>query len=302
MPLQAVHGVLEVVVAEVLDVLAEPDGLLGGPDAVRVEAEAIAREGRGERAVALELVLRREDSALELVARESVARLEGSRLRHQLLGGAHLAPAGARVRVAEEEVGGERHALAQPATEDLADRHAPALAEDVQAGELEGGEELRAVVVEGRRRVRDQEAHLLEARGIAADEVSLEALERGRGGLAAAAHLAEADETVVGLDLDDGADEAAPVAAVPVAQRRLERHGDRGRTDRDDAGGHAHAGVLAFLGAGPILSCGSRDALAPAGLRLCGCPLRPLVHGGGRGAAPGRGGRAPDRELAAAVA
>ena len=35
---------------------------------------------------------------------------------------------------------------------------------------------------------------------------------------------------VVGLDLDDRADEAAPVAAVGVTQRRLERNGDGRRT------------------------------------------------------------------------
>ena len=35
-------------------------------------------------------------------------------------------------------------------------------------------------------------------------------------------------EAVIGLDLDDGADEAAPVAAVGVAQRRLERDRDGG--------------------------------------------------------------------------
>ena len=72
MPLRPYTGVLEVVVAEVLDVLAEPDGLLRGPDAVRVETEAVAGQRHGERAVALELVLRREDPAFQLVAGEAV--------------------------------------------------------------------------------------------------------------------------------------------------------------------------------------------------------------------------------------
>ena len=48
---------------------------------------------------------------------------------------------------------------------------------------------------------------------------------------AAAAHLAEADEAVVGLDLDDRADESAPMAAVRVPQRRLEWHGHGCRAD-----------------------------------------------------------------------
>ena len=76
-----------------------------------------------------------------------------------------------------------------------------------------------------------QEAHLLEARRVVPDEVRLHRAEDRLGRFAAAAHLAEADEPVVGLHLDDRADEAAPVAAVGVAQRRFERHGDRGRRE-----------------------------------------------------------------------
>ena len=70
--------------------------------------------------------------------------------------------------------------------------------------------------------------------------------EDGFGRFAAAAHFAEADEAVVGFDFDDGADEAAPVAAVGVAQRRFQRDGDGGGADVGDA--HtllifAHAGA-----------------------------------------------------------
>ena len=68
----------------------------------------------------------------------------------------------------------------------------------------------------------------------------MSAVERRDGALAAAAHLAEPDEPFVGLDLDDGADEAPPMAAVRVAQRRLERHGDGGGPDVGDL--HAAAG------------------------------------------------------------
>ena len=70
--------------------------------------------------------------------------------------------------------------------------------------------------------------------GIVADEIRLQRAERGLGRLAAAAHLAQPDQAVVGLDLDDGADEPPPVAAVRVAQRRLERNGDGGRADVGD--------------------------------------------------------------------
>ena len=54
------------------------------------------------------------------------------------------------------------------------------------------------------------------------------------GRLAAAAHLADAGEALVGIDLDDGADEAAPMRAVRVAERRLERDRDGGGPEVGD--------------------------------------------------------------------
>ncbi len=57
---QSEDGILEIVVVQILDLLPEPDRLLGGPDAVRIEAEAVAGQRVGERAIALELVLGRE--------------------------------------------------------------------------------------------------------------------------------------------------------------------------------------------------------------------------------------------------
>ena len=136
-------------------------------------------------------------------------------------------PVPSLVRVAEEAVRRERHAVAQPAAEDVADRHAPRLAEDVEAGELQRRQDLRAVVVERRGRIGDHEPHLLEARRIMADEIAAScARNDGLGRFAAAAHLAEPDQPVVGFDFDDGADEAPPVAAVGMPQRRFERDGD----------------------------------------------------------------------------
>ena len=54
------------------------------------------------------------------------------------------------------------------------------------------------------------------------------------GALAAAAHLAEPDQTLVGLDFYDRANEATPMAAVGVPQRCLERHGDGRGADVGD--------------------------------------------------------------------
>src|SRR5207249_11820720 len=79
------HGVLEVVVVEVLDLAPEPHRHFGGPDAVGIEAEAVARERGGERTIALQLVARREHAALELVRRESALLLERARLGDQVV-------------------------------------------------------------------------------------------------------------------------------------------------------------------------------------------------------------------------
>ena len=238
-PGHAVDGVFQVVVAHALDLLSEPDSLLRRPDAVRVEAEAVAaRRPRaqllGQRAVTLQLVLGREDAALQLVRGEAVALLQRARVGDELLGRADFARARFRVRIAEEEVGGERDALSQPPAQDVGDGGSPLLAEQVEAGKFEGGEDLRAVVVERGRRVGDEEAHLFEAGRVVADQVSLHRPEHAFGGLAAAAHLAQADEPLVGLDLDDGADEAPPVAAVGVPERRLQRDGDGRGSDVGD--------------------------------------------------------------------
>ena len=64
---------------------------------------------------------------------------------------------------------------------------------------------------------------------IPTDQVRLEAVNGGHGALAPAAHLAEADETLVRLYLDDRANEPTPVGSVRMPERRSERdrHGCR---------------------------------------------------------------------------
>src|SRR5207248_2991188 len=125
----------------------EPDRLLGRPHAVRIEAEAIAGKRRGERTIALELVLGREHSALQLVAAKAVLLLERCRLLHELIGGSYLVLT-VRVGIAIEEVGREGDAVAKRAAEDVIHRHVPLLTEQIEAGKFERGEDLRAVVVE----------------------------------------------------------------------------------------------------------------------------------------------------------
>ena len=95
--------------------------------------------------------------------------------------------------------------------------HAELLAHDVEAGELERGVQLRAVVVQARGGIADREAHLLQREDIVAAQVLLQGRERARGVLATAAHLAQPHVAVGCLHLHDGAHEAPPVRAVAVA-------------------------------------------------------------------------------------
>jgi hypothetical protein len=62
-------------------------------------------------------------------------------------------------------------------------------------------------------------------------EITLESAESGLRGLSAAAHLAEADQAVIRLHLDDCANEPAPVAAVSMPERRFKRDSDGGCSD-----------------------------------------------------------------------
>ena len=237
-PGEAEHRVLEIVVVEILDRAAEPDRLLGRPHGVRIEPEAVARQRRGDGAIALEVVVGREDAAFQLVRSEPVLRLERPCVRDELIRRAHGAVA-VGVGVAEEQIRRERHAIADAAAEDVADRHAPRLAEQIEARELERGDDLRAIVVERRRRIGEQEAHVLEAGRIAAEQRRLQREDRRDRRLAAAAHFAEADEAAVAFDLDDRAHESAPMAAVRMAQRRFERNRDRRRPHVGDFHGRS---------------------------------------------------------------
>jgi hypothetical protein len=165
---------------------------------------------------------------------KAVLCLERAGVFDELLGRAHFAAPAGGIVVAEEEIARELHFIAQLAAEQRVNRHAEPLADEVEARELDRRVQLRAVVVEARRRIADLEAERLELERIVADEVLLQPDERELRGLAAAAHFPQPDEAVVGLDLDDRAHEPAPVGAVRVPERRLERHRDGGRPDVDD--------------------------------------------------------------------
>ena len=225
---QAENRVFQVVVAKIFDSLAEADGLFHAPHAVGVEAQGVAGKRGRQRAVNFQLIVGRKHAGLQLVSGETETPLPFARLANHLVNGADLTRARARIRVAKENIGGETDAVAQAAAEDFRDRHAPVLAQDVETGEFEGGQHLRPVVVQRCRGIGDAKPHFLQARRIVSDEASLQRAEHGFGGFASAAHFAQADQPVIRLHFHDGPHEAAPVAAIGVAQRRFQRNRHRG--------------------------------------------------------------------------
>src|SRR4029453_10022426 len=112
-------------------------------------------------AVALEIVVERKHAALQFVRPESVFLLELARVFHELIGRAHRA-APISGGIAIEQVRRERDAVANASAEEVAHRNPPRLTKNIQAGELERRDDLRAVVIERGGRVGEQEAHLLE--------------------------------------------------------------------------------------------------------------------------------------------
>src|SRR5262249_19678017 len=219
---------------EILDPLAEPDRLLRGPYAVRVEAKAVAGQRGRERAIALELVRGRKHAALQLVRLEPVRSLELTCVIDELVARPNFTVARLRVCISKKQIRRERHTVAHLAAQNVVNRDAPLLSENVETRELQRRQNLGAVVVERRGGVGDEESHLLEPRRIAADQVRLETLNGLDGALTAATHLTEADNPVVGLDFYDGANEATPVAPVCMPERRFERHGDGRGADVGD--------------------------------------------------------------------
>jgi len=82
------------------------------------------------------------------------------------------------------------------------------------------------------------ETQLFEARRIPSAQIGFQAAEGGFGGLSATAHFAQADQTIIGLDFNDAANEAPPMAAVGVAQRRFQRDAHRGGESGGGPAGH----------------------------------------------------------------
>ena len=159
--------------------------------------------------------------AAEQRRRRRPARLERARFRHELIDRAHLATARG-IGVAKEEIRRKGHAVAQTAAKNLRYRHAPPLPEDVETGELDGSEQLGAVVVKAGGRVSDHEAQRFKTERIMAEKVLLKALERSFCAFAATTHLAQSGDARIGVDFHDSPYEPAPMTSVGVTDRSLE--------------------------------------------------------------------------------
>jgi hypothetical protein len=222
-PVEPIHGIFKIIVIQVFDRASESNSLFGRPDGIGIESNPVARHRGRERPITFEIVFKREDAALELVRSKAVSLLQRSRVLDDLLDRADGALA-VRVRITEEDVRGERDAIAHPAAEDVADRYAPRLTQQIKARELERRHDLGPVVVERGGWIGEHEAHLFQPRRIAAHERRSHRQDSRDRRLAAAAHFAETDQAGVAFDLHDRSDEAAPMAAVRMPQRRLQRH------------------------------------------------------------------------------
>jgi len=84
--------------------------------------------------------------------------LQRGRVGDELLRRADLAATGDGIGVAEEQIAREVDHRAQLAAEQRMHGNAELLPDDVEAGELDRGVELRPVVVQARRRIADLEA------------------------------------------------------------------------------------------------------------------------------------------------
>ena len=232
-PLESVGRILEIIVVEIRDRVADADSLLDAPHAVWIETQRRLGECRAERAKDFDVVVGRKEPAFQLVRLEAVAGDQVLGVRHHVVG-RDFSGRAVLVAISVEEVARERHFLAQSAAEEVARADVQIFACHIHAGEFERGVQLQAVVVERRHRIHDLPAELLELQRIVADEILLQPLDRDLRGLAAAAHFADTGQPLVGIDLDDRADEAPPMRAVRMPERGFERNRDRRRAEVGD--------------------------------------------------------------------
>src|SRR5580692_3615815 len=105
------------------------------------------------------------DAALELMRGEAEPPLHVSRGLDPLLDRSYLAGPSIqmpRIGIAKETIRGEGNAIAQTPAQNVADGHAPSLAQDIQTCEFQRRQHLRPIVIQRCCRVGDEEAHFLQ--------------------------------------------------------------------------------------------------------------------------------------------
>ena len=86
--------------------------------------------------------------------------------------------------------------------------------------------QLRAVVVEARRRVANSEAQGFQLEYVVAFEIANQALDPAARYLATTTKFAKSNVTVISLDFNNRSHKPPPVRSVTVQQRRFQRHRD----------------------------------------------------------------------------
>lgn len=228
-----------------------------------------------------DLLVGREDAALQLEGGEAVALHHGAGLGDDALGVERLAPGvGFTARVGGplvEEVAAERDGLAHRAAEQVGHRAAEQFALDVQTGDLERGEHTvdgaaagdhagQSVAVAARnpgQRLLGGGEQGVQGEDVLAGQGACGGLQPGQVGRVGVG-LAEPGDTGVGLHLDDGAQGEGLVHAHRVEQRGIVE-GDRGDGDRGDpcAGAGGECGDCGDCGAGG--DCGASGECGAGG-------------------------------------
>jgi len=103
------------------------------------------------------------------------------------------------------------------AAQQVVDGDVEDLADGVEAGELERGMDLRAVVVERSGGIEDLEPQRGRVEDVVSEKLRPKRLDGQLGALTPATHLAEPDDAALRFNLDDRPDEAAPVGSGGMA-------------------------------------------------------------------------------------
>src|SRR5262249_55926201 len=116
--IQTKDWIFVIIVRQTFDRLPDANRVLERERGIRIVAKGVAGQCLDERAVAAQLIVRRKNTALQLVRREAFALGELPRVLDQLLDGADLVLAFA-VGVAEKKIARELHLVANLAAEQL---------------------------------------------------------------------------------------------------------------------------------------------------------------------------------------